>query len=512
MKILKALLAASLLAPLPALAGAPPIPPAPTILVGGGTPVMGTCPSTQFLYNNAGILGCSAGSGASMSIGGAVTGGTTGYGLYINGASLGQFAYGANVYAALGLAANATSGLPLINGTMTAGDCVKWSATGIQDAGSACGAGGGTAFPVTVSGTVNSGGIPYFSSTTNMATSAALAANALMIGGGAGVAPSTVTTGAGVVAALGIAPGTTGSLATQNGAITTGDCLKWGPGVQDAGSACGSGGGTLTAGTTATSGFTAGQLLMSNGTSLAVAGAANAASLALGGATIGTSALAVTGDTMLGTNLWVGGSTSNAGLVSGGSGAGGDLYVGNSGSNFVRFSPYNNNSPLGDFGLILGHAAAVGWTSSGGATNSADMFLLRDGAGQLALQYSTNAQSFRVYNTWSSSGTNYERGIFDWQTTANVLTIGTTNGGTGLARSLVLETGGVTAMTINTSQAVAFAAGITTGSTTLQSTSVALTNGAGASAGTLTNAPAVGNPTKWIPINDNGTTRYIPAW
>ena len=68
MKILKALLAASLLAPLPALAGAPPIPPAPTIIVGGGTPVTGTCPSTQFLYNNAGILGCSAGSGASSGV------------------------------------------------------------------------------------------------------------------------------------------------------------------------------------------------------------------------------------------------------------------------------------------------------------------------------------------------------------------------------------------------------------------------------------------------------------
>ncbi len=49
-------------------------------------------------------------------------------------------------------------------------------------------------------------------------------------------------------------------------------------------------------------------------------------------------------------------------------------------------------------------------------------------------------------------------------------------------------------------------------STTLLATGVSLTNGAGASTGTLTNAPAVGNPTKWIPINDNGTTRYIPAW
>lgn len=39
-----------------------------------------------------------------------------------------------------------------------------------------------------------------------------------------------------------------------------------------------------------------------------------------------------------------------------------------------------------------------------------------------------------------------------------------------------------------------------------------VTSGAGASVGTLTNAPSAGNPTSWIPINDNGTTRYIPAW
>jgi hypothetical protein len=40
----------------------------------------------------------------------------------------------------------------------------------------------------------------------------------------------------------------------------------------------------------------------------------------------------------------------------------------------------------------------------------------------------------------------------------------------------------------------------------------AYTNNAAAAVGTLTNAPAAGNPTKWIPINDNGTIRNIPAW
>lgn len=60
--------------------------------------------------------------------------------------------------------------------------------------------------------------------------------------------------------------------------------------------------------------------------------------------------------------------------------------------------------------------------------------------------------------------------------------------------------------------AATFAAGITHGGTTLLTTSVNLTNGAGANTGTLTNSPTTGNPTKWIPINDNGTTRYVPAW
>lgn len=40
----------------------------------------------------------------------------------------------------------------------------------------------------------------------------------------------------------------------------------------------------------------------------------------------------------------------------------------------------------------------------------------------------------------------------------------------------------------------------------------AFTNNAAAALGTLTNAPVAGNPTKWIPINDNGTIRNIPAW
>lgn len=41
---------------------------------------------------------------------------------------------------------------------------------------------------------------------------------------------------------------------------------------------------------------------------------------------------------------------------------------------------------------------------------------------------------------------------------------------------------------------------------------VSLNNGAAGAVGTLNNAPTAGDPTKWIPIVDNGVTRYIPAW
>lgn len=50
------------------------------------------------------------------------------------------------------------------------------------------------------------------------------------------------------------------------------------------------------------------------------------------------------------------------------------------------------------------------------------------------------------------------------------------------------------------------------GGATLLATTTALTDGAGAQAGTLTNAPSAGDPTKWLAINDGGVTRHIPCW
>jgi hypothetical protein len=66
-----------------------------------------------------------------------------------------------------------------------------------------------------------SGGIPYFSGSTTIASSSALAANALVIGGGAGVAPSTTNTGTGVLTALGTNVGSAGAFVVNGGALGT---------------------------------------------------------------------------------------------------------------------------------------------------------------------------------------------------------------------------------------------------------------------------------------------------
>ena len=71
----------------------------------------------------------------------------------------------------------------------------------------------------TVAGT--SGGIVYFSAASTWASSAALAANALVVGGGTGAAPATVTTGTGVVTALGVNTGSAGAFVVNGGALGT---------------------------------------------------------------------------------------------------------------------------------------------------------------------------------------------------------------------------------------------------------------------------------------------------
>jgi hypothetical protein len=117
----------------------------------------------------------------------------------------------------------AGSGVTITNGTGTitiAATGGTGTVTSVSFTGGIVSVATATTTPaLTVAGT--SGGIPYFSSGTTWASSAALAANAIVVGGGAGAAPATVTTGTGVVTALGVAVGSAGAFVTLNCALGT---------------------------------------------------------------------------------------------------------------------------------------------------------------------------------------------------------------------------------------------------------------------------------------------------
>ena len=83
-----------------------------------------------------------------------------------------------------------------------------------------------------------------------------------------------------------------------------------------------------------------------------------------------------------------------------------------------------------------------------------------------------------------------------------------------ISPTLITPTLGVAAGTSLTLTGALTVAGLVSlfGGATLLKTTTALTNNAAAAAGTLLNAPVAGNPTKWVAINDAGTTRYLPLW
>ena len=108
----------------------------------------------------------------------------------INGAAVPASAYflGSNAshQAVAATTANLASLLAALTGCTTAGYAYV-----PQDGQCEAGSGGGTpSFPVTVAGTVTSGGVPYFSGATTESSSGILNSNILVKGGGAGGAPT----------------------------------------------------------------------------------------------------------------------------------------------------------------------------------------------------------------------------------------------------------------------------------------------------------------------------------
>jgi hypothetical protein len=126
---------------------------------------------------------------------------------------------------------------------------------------------------------------------------------------------------------------------------------------------------------------------------------------------------------------------------------------------FVAFTAKGQWSPTSQAPMALsgtflnfGNAASLGWTSTTsaiGSSASPDTALFRDAAISVLALANKNAPTvatgFRVYNTTDHVGdgtapTNYERGVFDWTTTAGTLTIGTQKGGTGSGRPIAFVT------------------------------------------------------------------------
>ena len=157
--------------------------------------------------------------------------------------------------------------------------------------------------------------------------------------------------------------------------------------------------------------------------------------------------------------------------------------------------------------LTAGTALAVTSGGTGTASLPANgQVLIGNGSGYVvanitpgtAIQITNSAGGITITNT----------GVTSLTGTANQIDVSSSTGAITLSTPQNIGTG-----SSPTFASLTTTAGITTaGGAVFHTTNTALTNGAGAGAGSITNAPAAGNPTKWIGINDNGTTRYIPAW
>jgi hypothetical protein len=91
-------------------------------------------------------------------------------------------------------------------------------------------------------------------------------------------------------------------------------------------------------------------------------------------------------------------------------------------------------------GFNLLHAnCIVGWGGTGFNIGNVDLTVEREAADIMAQRRTTNAQTFRIYNTFTDAS-NYERGFMRWS--SNILQIGTEKLGTGSRRTLEFVTDG----------------------------------------------------------------------
>ena len=119
-------------------------------------------------------------------------------------------------------------------------------------------------------------------------------------------------------------------------------------------------------------------------------------------------------------------SYSSAGFLFYGSGAP-SLFIGQDGTG-------NGNAVMSNTGFIGFASAFIA------ASGNADTRLYRDGAANtLALRNGGLPQTFRVYNTYSNAGADYERGTITWE--SNELNIRSEKAGSGQFRNIIINAG-----------------------------------------------------------------------
>ena len=100
-------------------------------------------------------------------------------------------------------------------------------------------------------------------------------------------------------------------------------------------------------------------------------------------------------------------------------------------------------------GLFLASGGQLGWTSSAtdGYNVNPDLSLFRDAANTLAQRNGLNAQTFRLYNNFTTgTPVSSEFAYIGW--TGNTLQLGTSATGSGSNRDIVLQTVGTTRMSV----------------------------------------------------------------
>lgn len=126
----------------------------------------------------------------------------------------------------------------------------------------------------------------------------------------------------------------------------------------------------------------------------------------------------------------------------------------NGGDRGLAFGSNTVTNPANAFFSLRWQSNVAGFNSSAILAWGSDVYNLnydlavqREAADTFAQRRGSNAQTFRLYNTYTDAS-NYERGFMRWS--SNVLQIGTEKLGTGSARALEFQTDGSTRLTITT--------------------------------------------------------------